>query len=69
MIKTSLLSRHSKSFYWAGFFLPKQVYKNCSNLYDFCRSLDDIADQNISLKIKKNNFKILNLILLKKITL
>ena len=57
MIKTSLLSRHSKSFYWAGFFLPKQVYKNCSNLYDFCRSLDDIADQNISLKIKKKQFQ------------
>lgn len=55
--KTSLLSRHSKSFYWAGFFLPKQVYKNCSNLYDFCRSLDDIADQNISLKIKKKQFQ------------
>lgn len=55
--KTSLLSRHSKSFYWAGFFLPKQVYKNCSNLYDFCRSLDDTADQNISLKIKRKQFQ------------
>ncbi len=55
-----LLSIHAKSFNWAGFFLPKHKYKDSSDLYDFCRTLDDIVDQNLPLneKIKKfNEFK------------
>ena len=39
------------------FFLTKTTYQNSSNLYDFCRTLDDIADQDIGLEIKKRNFK------------
>ena len=39
-----------------GFFLPKKVYQNSSDLYDFCRTLDDIADQDLDLKTKKKNF-------------
>ena len=64
MSKKNYLSIYAKSFNWAGFFLPKKIYLKCSNLYDFCRSLDDIADQelNLDFKIKqfnefKNNFK------------
>tara|TARA_Y100000768_G_scaffold352567_1_gene304265 strand:- start:280 stop:1128 length:849 start_codon:yes stop_codon:yes gene_type:complete len=56
----SLLSIHAKSFNWAGFFLPKNKYKDSSDLYDFCRTLDDIVDQDLSLnkKIKIfNEFK------------
>ena len=56
----SLLSIHAKSFSWAGFFLPKNKYKDSSDLYDFCRTLDDIVDQDLLLseKIKKfNSFK------------
>ena len=52
----NLLSIHAKSFSWAGFFLPNDVYKNGSDLYDFCRILDDIADEEISLEIKKKKF-------------
>ena len=52
----SLLSKHAKSFNWAGFFLSKKIYKKCSILYDFCRTLDDIADEEINLKIKKKKF-------------
>ena len=52
----NLLSIHAKSFRWAGFFLPSDVYKNGSDLYDFCRILDDIADEEISLEIKKKKF-------------
>ena len=54
------LSIHAKSFNWAGFFLPKKIYKKCSLLYDFCRTIDDIADQELKLdtKIKQfNEFK------------
>ena len=40
----SLLSIHAKSFSWAGFFLPKNKYKDSSDLYDFCRTVDNIAD-------------------------
>ena len=56
----NLLSIYAKSFNWAGFFLPKKTYRQCSDLYDFCRNLDDIADKNQDLQIKRklfNDFK------------
>ena len=63
MEKKSFLSIYAKSFNWAGFFLPKETYLKCSNLYDFCRTLDNIADDEgiIDVKLRrflnfKNNF-------------
>ncbi len=53
----NFLSMYAKSFNWAGFFLPKKIYLSSSDLYDFCRTLDDIADQDTTLEIKKDNFK------------
>ena len=50
------LSIYAKSFSWAGFFLPKKIYQRCSTLYDFCRSLDDIADQELDLNAKIDQF-------------
>lgn len=50
------LSVYAKSFNWAGFFLPKNILIKCSVLYDFCRTLDNIADQNNSLEKKKEEF-------------
>ena len=50
------LSIYAKSFNWAGFFLPKQTYKKCSSLYDFCRIVDNIADDKNSIKLKENEF-------------
>ncbi len=44
------LSIYAKSFNWSGFFLPKKIYSKCSKLYDFCRTIDNIADQNSELK-------------------
>ena len=51
------LSIYAKSFNWAGFFLPKSKYNNCSTLYDFCRTVDNIADEEENLDIKKKNLK------------
>ena len=51
------LSIYAKSFNWAGFFLPNQIYQMCSSLYDFCRTIDDITDQEIKLDIKIKQFK------------
>ena len=51
------LTKYAKSFNWAGFFLPKKVYQKCSSLYDFCRTVDDIADQELKLDIKIKQFK------------
>ena len=53
----NFLSIYAKSFNWAGFFLPKRTYRDCSDLYDFCRTLDDIADQDLDLRIKKKIFE------------
>ena len=51
------LSVYAKSFNWAGFFLPKETYKKCSALYDFCRVADNIADDKEEIKIKEYKFK------------
>ena len=51
------LSIYAKSFNWSGFFLPKKIYLKCSKLYDFCRTIDNIADQNTDLKIKKKQLE------------
>ena len=50
------LALFAKSFNWAGFFLPKDTYEECSKLYAFCRVLDDVADANQDLEIKKERF-------------
>ena len=52
----NLLKKHAKSFYWASFFLSKSVFNKCSSLYNFCRTLDDIVDENSKLEVKKENF-------------
>ena len=52
----TLLTKHAKSFNWAGYFLPKSTFDKCSILYDFCRTLDDIADNDEELETKKQKF-------------
>ncbi len=54
---TNLLEKHAKSFYWASFFLSKNIFNKCSSLYNFCRTLDDIVDGDNKIEIKKENFK------------
>ena len=57
MTNQNYLSLYAKSFNWAGFFLPKQTYQKCSALYDFCRVIDNIADDKGSIELKENKFK------------
>ena len=56
MSDKNYLSIYAKSFNWAGFFLPKKIYLKCSALYNFCRVVDNIADSNESIDIKKKKF-------------
>ena len=56
MSNKSYLSVYAKSFSWAGFFLPKEILKKCSALYDFCRVADNIADDKEKLEIKEKKF-------------
>ena len=55
-MSNNLLQKHAKSFYWASFFLSREIFKKCTALYNFCRTLDDIADEVNELEVKKNNF-------------
>ena len=57
MTTKNYLSIYAKSFNWSGFFLPKKIYYKCSVLYDFCRTIDNIADQNKDLEIKKKEIE------------
>ena len=52
----NLLQIHAKSFYWASFFLSKKIFYQCSVLYNFCRTLDDIVDSGKQLEIRKKEF-------------
>ena len=55
-MNNNLLEKHAKSFYWASFFLSREISKKCSTLYNFCRTLDDIVDEINRLEVKKNHF-------------
>jgi len=55
-MKSNLLKKHAKSFYWASFFLSSNTLDKCSSLYNFCRTLDDIVDDDNNLQIKKEIF-------------
>jgi phytoene synthase len=57
MMKKNYLALFAKSFNWAGFFLPRKIYDDCTTLYAFCRVLDDIGDEknNLDTKIEKFN--------------
>ena len=55
-MKSNLLKKHAKSFYWASFFLSSNTLDKCSSLYNFCRTLDDIVDDDNNLSVKKEIF-------------
>ena len=55
-MNNSLIKLHAKSFYWASFFLSKEIFLKSSSLYNFCRTLDDIADSSEDLELKKQKF-------------
>ena len=55
-MKSNLLKKHAKSFYWASFFLSSNILDKCSSLYNFCRTLDDIVDADNNLSTKKGIF-------------
>ena len=56
ILKKNYLSVYGKSFNWAGFFLPKKTYTECSALYNFCRIIDNIADEKDTLVNKREKF-------------
>ena len=56
MSNVNYLSQFAKSFNWAGFFLPKNVYHDCSKLYAFCRVLDDLVDEKTNLELRVQRF-------------
>ena len=55
-MESNLLKKHAKSFYWASYFLSSNTLDKCSSLYNFCRTLDDIVDDDNNLEIKKQIF-------------
>ena len=56
MSDKTYLSVYAKSFSWAGFFLPKKTLNKCSTLYDFCRVVDNLADDDDEIKSKEKKF-------------
>ena len=56
MSNVNYLAQFAKSFNWAGFFLPKSIYQDCSRLYAFCRVLDDLVDEKTNLELRVQRF-------------
>ena len=56
MSNNNYLSIYAKSFSWAGYFLPKKTFKQCSALYDFCRVADNISDDDDVIENKEKKF-------------
>jgi len=56
MSDKTYLSVYAKSFSWAGFFLPKKTLNKCSALYDFCRVVDNLADDDDEIESKEKKF-------------
>ena len=56
MSDKTYLSIYAKSFSWAGFFLPKKTLNKCSTLYDFCRVVDNLADDDDEIESKEKKF-------------
>ena len=56
MSDKNYLSVYAKSFSWAGFFLPKKTLNKCSTLYDFCRVVDNLADDDDEIESKQKKF-------------
>ena len=56
MTTKNYLALFAKSFNWAGFFLPKNIYYDCSKLYAFCRVLDDLVDEKTNLELRIERF-------------
>ena len=56
MTEKNYLALFAKSFNWAGFFLPKNIYHDCSKLYAFCRVLDDLVDEKIDIQLRTKRF-------------
>ena len=55
-MNNNLLEKHAKSFYWASFFMSREILNKCSSLYNFCRTLDDLADDKNKLDLKRRKF-------------
>lgn len=49
------LRRHGKSFWFASFFLPKEIARQAAELYSFCRTIDDLADAPTEVSTQQNN--------------
>ena len=58
MSNHNYLSIYAKSFSCSGLKEKKKTYLECSALYNFCRTVDNIADEEGDLCIKKNNLSI-----------
>ena len=56
MTEKNYLALFAKSFNWAGFFLPKNIYRDCSKLYAFCRVLDDLVDEKTNIELRTERF-------------
>lgn len=48
-----VLAYHGKSFHWAGRLLPGRTFQEASELYAFCRQIDDLADESPNSRVAR----------------
>ncbi|MBC7757044.1 MAG: phytoene/squalene synthase family protein [Bdellovibrio sp.] len=52
-----LLATKGKTFYWASLLLSKRHAQRATRLYQFCRYIDDLADEAASVSLARKNLK------------
>ena len=58
--QAQIIQKYGKTFYWASFFLDKNIKLRLFSIYAFCRKIDDMVDNNrkeLNKHLKKNFHK------------
>ena len=58
---SEVMKYHGKTFFWASWFLEKEISDRLYAIYAFCRRIDDLVDESEDeAKLSKNLYEIIN---------
>jgi phytoene synthase len=59
--QSQVMRTHGKTFFWASWFLEREVSNRLYAIYAFCRRIDDLVDEsNDEVELSKNFYDVIN---------
>ena len=59
--QSQVMRTHGKTFFWASWFLEREVSYRLYSIYAFCRRIDDLVDEsNDEVELSKNFYDVIN---------